>query len=461
MIALLVLSSLAGQADVWTVERVVARAVETSNAVAEARAVAAESEAARKRALIDVLPRASVGYTYTRVSPLDNDPLVEVPLDFDQLDQSVGQVQDPSAQAVLRAQVDVLRGLNDATIQVPEERQTLTASLVYPLSRALLELGPALSASGKATEAKSLLIEAARNDAALRAVESYADHALAQEGLRVAKLALNEARMNLEQARARLESDFGTRPEVLRFEAREAEAEEEVAMRAADVAVTGAALRALLDLEGSGPLPVADTLDRVRVNPVEAGSALRPELRAIELSRDAAEIERKARLGGVAPALDLAGQIDSAQPNPLLVPPNTEDFRTNWILSVVLSWSPDRAASAAFAAREARARRDGVDARLRALEDLIRVEVEQARARLAAAQVSQDTGRRQVEAATEALSGLREGYTAGLQDATEVIAAEVQLSRARLALARSGARLMAEEARLRRALGVPLTKAPK
>lgn len=441
----------------WSVDRIARRAVERSNAVAAREADRDQAAARRDRAFVDVLPRGNLSFDYTRIGDIQNDPLVDLGVDLDAVAQDVAGVQDPAAQAALQAQLGVLQGLDGFAIDVPNERAQFTAELRYPVSALFLEILPALRATDHAEAARGLQLKAARNDEALRAVEIYLRHLLAQQALAVARLTEEEAALDRDQAQGQLDAGLATEPELLRFEARLAEAEGEVASREADVAASAASLRALLDLEGTGPLPAAEDVTRPELRGRLADLAPdRPEAEAAELLVRARRAETKASRGGAAPRLGVSAAVDVAQPNALLVPPNTDRFRTTWRLSAGLAWSPDRAATAWLKADEGRARQRRAEARLRAVEDEVQIEVATAKARRTAATKRLAAAERQIAAAERALKGRRAAYGEGLADATEVLAAERQLGEARLLRVRAGTQALLEDARLQRALGDPL-----
>lgn len=444
-------------AEAWSVDRIARRAVERSNPVLAREAERDEAAARRDRAFVDVLPRGQLSFDYTRIGDIENDPLVDLGVDLDAVAQDVAGVQDPAAQAALQAQLGVLQGLDGFAIDVPNERAQFSAELRYPVSALFFELLPALRATEHAEAARGLQLKAARNDEALRAVEIYLRHVLAQQALDVARLTEEEAALDRNQAQGQLDAGLATEPELLRFEARVAEAEGEVASREADVIATASSLRALLDLDGAGPLAAVEDVTRPELQRGLSKSAPeRPESEAAELLVRARRAEAKATRGGAAPRLGVAAAVDVAQPNALLVPPNTDRFRTTWRLSAGLAWSPDRAAAAWLKGDEARARQRRAEANLAAVEDQIQIEVATAGARRTAATQRLAAAQRQVDAAERALEGRRAAYGEGLADATEVLAAERQLGEARLLRVRAGTQALLEDARLRRALGDPL-----
>ncbi|MGF1508215.1 MAG: TolC family protein [Myxococcota bacterium] len=452
----------------WTVDRVARRSLETSNDVHRAEARLDEAAAARRRTAVNLWPRTSVELSYTRLESGDNDPLVGLGVDLGSLQENIDMVTDPAAQAALQTQLEVLDGLDGFTIDIPANRYRVRGRLAYPLSDLILEILPGLEASRWVERARATEVRAARNDGALQAVALFLDHVLARAALEVSEQALEDARTNRDQAEARRAAELSTRPEVLRFESRLAEAEQERAAREADVLATAAGLRTFLNLGGAGPVPVvAPDPDLGPGSPsatsverwVQAARDERPEIEVLTALAEAQREETRSRWGGAFPSLSVSAQVDAAEPNIVFVPPN-DRFRTTVALGAQLTWSPDQAAASGHAAAEADARRRELLARLDAVRDRVETEVRTAHARLLAARVAFQASLRRVEAADEALRGVRASYEAGLSDATAVIESEVQLSRARLSRVRAGTAIALEQARLRRALGESLAEPP-
>jgi len=446
----------------WSVDRIAARAVETSPQVDIAVAQLAEARAAAAEVWAGVLPRTRLSASYTRLSRIDNDPIVELGLDVDQAQAGIGQLTDPAAQSLWTGLIDELGALADASIAVPRNRFALSARAEHPVTPLFFEILPAIRASNEGAESAEYESLVVRNDVALNVIEIYLDHARARGAAAVAEASVAEAERNLADARARLESGTGNRPDVSRFEARVAEAQRDRAEREADVIATSEALRALLDLDGSGPLSFEERITELppEAFPTEPGDDLveqawdqRDELAAIERAIDARSASLRSRRGDVLPELTVAGQLDYAQPNQLFVPPNDDEFQGSWSLTAVLSWSPDGAWAASRRVGRAQAQRQVVEARRERIRDAVRIEVRTALARYRAARTGFDAALRGLSAAEEALRARRRGYELGVFDGTDLIDAELETSRARLAVVDAGVDVRIRSSRLQRAVG--------
>lgn len=453
----------AGAAPRLSLRGAVARALEVSPDVAVARAQIDEATAAHDEAWSRALPRVQLTARYTYLGLQDNDPLITPPGDLPALRQRAEEVVDPAARDVLVAQVEGLQSLASSRVEIPRHQLTFEGTVTYPIAQLFTEILPAIEASSRGEEARRVELEVAQADVAVQAVEWLMQHARARAALTVAERALARAEADLEAAERRLEAELGTVPDVLRFRARVAGARREQASREADVAGTAAALRALLDLEGRGPLAVSEDLTALPplrpMPPAERllarAEAQRPELRALDLWAAASDEAAKATSGGMWPQLNaqLAGQV--GRPNNLYVPPG-DRFRPSWSASLVLSWSPDAAYTASTTARRRRADALRIRRQAEALRDGVRIEVEQSVASYRAARAAHRASREEVTAAEEAYAARRRAFEVGATDVTELLAAELDSHRAQLALIDAGAELRVRRAQLQRAVGDPI-----
>lgn len=438
----------------WTAERVAEKAVERSPeimaAAAERRSAGASTEAAESL----LLPRVQLSARYTRLSRIENDPLVALGVDFDAARANVAGISDVNTRDALKQQIGILEGLDGVTIGVPTDQYSLNASVTLPISQVLFEALPALQAAKRGEEASDLEIAAARHAVALGAVEAYYQHFLAQRALRIAELSVASATTAEAQARSRVAEGLSTEADLLRFVARRAEASRLLAARQADVDRSAAAVRVLAGIGGAGPLPLAPlpTVPREMAASAEEAIQRRPELRALRKVLASQRARARAFEGGVLPQLSASFEVISADPNPNFVPP-PDGFDTNWQATALLSWSPDGAWRASRNGTAAWREADALAARVEALEDAVRIEVASEAAGMRAAQARVLAAEEGVEAAREGWASISRGFELGVFDATDLIEAQLELERARLARidARVARRISA--ARLWTALG--------
>jgi len=444
----------------WSIEKVAKRSVQTVYLVDAADRRVDQAVATTQEARAGAIPRFDLRARYTRLSPIDNAPLAPIPVDFDAARQTVAQVQDPAARALLGEQVDVLQGISEGSIQVPRNQYNLRASVRYPLLALFAQILPGIRTAESAEAASRYQSNVTRNDTALDLIEIYMNHARARGALAVAELGLRQAQSNRDQAEALLRGGIGNKPDLLRFEARVALAERGIAESRADVEATAASLRTLLDIEGSGPLAFEERLTELpktvisedTQDLVEAAWKLRDEMQAADALVRSREYAVRSSKGAMAPGLGVEAAVDYGRPNALFTPP-IDEFRTSWNVSAVLSWSPDGTWTASRVKERASALRAEARDQREQLKDLIRIEVISTEAAYRAAVESVRSALRQVDAAEEAYAAKRRGFEVGVFDATEVIDAEVDVNRARLALIDAAAGLRTRESALRTALG--------
>ncbi len=443
----------------WRAAEAIQAAVSTAPDVARADANRARARADAETAEAEALPRVRFEARYTRLSRIDNDPLVPLTIDPAAAQAAIDAVIDPAAQAVLQEQLDANIAASRRNIEVPQNQYALSAEVRYPVSGLFLKILPAIRARGRVEAARRAEVNVARNAVALLVVQSYFDHARARAALAVAALSVRRAEDNLAQAEARLANDVGNRPDVLRFRARLAQAEAEHAERGADVEASAEALRTLLHIDGHGPLAFMERLTKsvivdepLLAVSVEQAHGDRDEMKALELLIEAQVAGVSATEGDIYPDVSVAGRADYANPNLAFVPPG-DRFRSLFAFQAVLSWSPDGAWSASRKVRVSQAELRILRKQRDALADGIRVEVSRARALYRAAFRTFAAAERRSAAAEEAYAARRRGYQVGVFDATSLIDAELDANRARLAVINAGAALRTRHYVLRRAVG--------
>ena len=444
----------------WSIARIARRSAQTVYLVEAADRRIDQAVATTQEVRAAAIPRFDLRARYTRLSPINNAPLAPIPVDFDAARDVLAQVQDPAAQQLLGGQLDVLEGISQGSIQIPQNQYNFRAAVRYPLLALFVEILPGIRTAQNVESASRFESNVARNDVALELIEIYMNHARARGSLAVAELALQQAEANRAQAEARLRGGIGNRPDVARFEARVAAAERGVAQSQADVESTANALRTLLDIEGKGPLAFQERLTEVPESAfeqsvqdlVEAAWKLRDEMQAANSLVRAREYASRTARGAMAPGVGVEAAVDYGRPNALFVPP-IDEFRTSWNVSAVVSWSPDGTWAASRAKERAVAEEAEAKAQREQLRDLIRIEVVGAEAAYRASLESVRAAKRQVDAAEEAYAAKRRGFEVGISDAVEVIDSEIDVNRARLALIDAAALLRVRESALRTAIG--------
>jgi outer membrane protein TolC len=178
----------------------------------------------------------------------------------------------------------------------------------------------------------------------------------------------------------------------------------------------------------------------------------RPEQEALQARIAAADARIDAARAARHPTLSLFGNADYANPNPRIFP-RMDVWRSSWEAGIQATWtlwdggrSAAEAAEADAAARALRARRADLDARIATEIRQRQLDVEAARAAIAAAEAA-------VQSAAETRRVTGERFAVGVATSTDVLDAQVALLQAELDRTRALANLRLAEARLARAMG--------
>jgi outer membrane protein TolC len=275
----------------------------------------------------------------------------------------------------------------------------------------------------------------------------------------VAESAVSQTEAHREQVAALVDAGVAARVDLMRVDAQLATAQVGVARAHGGVAIAENALRTLLHQNGSGNLSLGEDLTQAPDSISGGREALvaraldtRPELQALLRLVQARDDLISARAGARLPHLSLQGNVDVANPNQRVFP-QTEEFRTTWDVSAVLSWSPNDFASANTDVSSARAEQAQAEADLESLRDAIRLEVTQAYEQYESARAALVAATAGIEAAEESYRVRHEQLDAGTAVSSDLIDAESELTRARLQLLDAAIDVRLAHARLRRALG--------
>jgi outer membrane protein TolC len=329
------------------------------------------------------------------------------------------------------------------------------ASLQWPIytSGRTDALVRAAEAESRAAAAE---IDVTRADLRLEVTRAYWALVTAAESVRVLEEALNRADAHLRDVRARFDNGLIPPNEVASAEAQRARQEMQVIEARNLRSSVREDLGRLTGVEGeilpAERLDAAGELDAAPAGPATAGTAERAEVEALKQRIAAAEERVGAIQAARKPSIALTGAVDYANPNPRIFP-RADIWRTSWELGVSASWTlwdggriGADAAEAAAATRALRARAADVDALIATEVRQRRLDLDSARAALAAANVAQ-------RSAAEARRVVSERFDVGVATSTEVLDAQVALLQAELDRTRAIANIRLAEARLQRALG--------
>ncbi len=389
--------------------KVAARAVATSPALAAKEAELRAAAAKVDQALVAYFPRASVSFTYTRLSETESS-----------LDPGV-----PNAPPL--------------ELETFQNSYSLVAQLAVPISDYLLRLTQAYAAASRAKDAKKLekraeqlQIEASAKVAFLNWVRAKGHHA-------VARLSVPQAQAHVKDARVTLEVGLIARADLLRLEAQLAQAKHLAVAAAGFERVADDYLRTLMHLDPSAPLSLgidvmrdpgpADGRDLTALK--QTAHSRRLELKALAASRSALEKARTVTKAGYYPRLDGFANVTYANPNQRIFPAE-DKFQATWELGLQLSWTVNDTFTTLGSDAEARANISVVDKQMQVLRDGISSAVASAyqdghtaRSAIVAARVREN-------AALEVLRARRQLLLAGKATSTDIVDAESELTRARL-----------------------------
>ena len=409
-----------------TLDEARARALEASHRLAEARAresVALAGVAAREAAQLPTVS-ASAGYSRTNhvlefVVPGPLGPLVVYP-----------DVPDN-----YRSRVDL-------------QWAVYTGGRTDVLERAARAEASAVTAE----------IETARADLRLEVSRTFWAVVTGRAAVTVVEQALERSRVNVGDARERLNAGLVPPNEVASAEAQQArqqmllvEARNQRDVAAAELArLVGLdpsqAIEPAADLQPDGAaLPSFDVLTR-------EGLAQRPERKALELRITAADLQRTAAEAGKRPVISVGGGFDYARPNPRIFP-RIDRWDESWDAGVGVTWSIWDGGRVGAEVAQAAGAASAVRARLREFDSVLAVEVRQRSLEIASGAAAVAAADEAVRAASEARRVVGERYRAGVIPQGDVLDAELVLLQSQLDRTRALASVRFAEARLDRAVG--------
>ena len=185
---------------------------------------------------------------------------------------------------------------------------------------------------------------------------------------------------------------------------------------------------------------------------IESARSARQERRTLEQRLVAADAQRDAAAAGRLPTIQLLSGFDYARPNPKIFP-RADIAQESWDAGVGVTWSLwDGGRTVAEVAQAAAASRAAAE-RLAEFDSRLGVEVRQRALELESASASVTTAMSGVTAAADARRVVGERYEAGVIAQIEVLDAEYALLQAQLDLTRAQAAVRLAEAQLTRALG--------
>jgi outer membrane protein TolC len=432
-LAVLCTLSPAGARDVWAQElplslsEAVTRALAQSHRLAEFEARRDQAEAVVGTTRSEGLPQVSVYGGYTRTNHID-EFVIRQPI-------LPPQVIYPDVPDNWRTRVD---------LQLP----LYTGGRIQALT----------DAARFEVQATGGDLDSVRRDLQLEVVRAYWLLLTSRDAVRVLEESLRRVDAHLADARARFETGFVAPSDVYSAEAQRSLQQAQLieARNAAENA--NLVLVRHLGLSPGISIQPTDAIDRAAAPAAEAASLLdearraRADRRALETRIAAAGSRVKAAQAGRLPQLVGVAGFDYARPNPRIFP-RSGDWNDSWDLSMNASLAlfdggrvKAETAGADAAERQLRRRLAEFDSLLELEVRQRRLDVESARARVAAAGDA-------IRSAAESRRVLEDRYAAGVATSTEVLDAQVLLLDAELQRTRALAALRIAEAGLDHAVG--------
>lgn len=291
--------------------------------------------------------------------------------------------------------------------------------------------------------------QAIRNMISFEVARTYHTILKAREFVQAAEAGVRAFEGNVEIARHRVESGAALKTEVLDLEVRLAQAREERARARNSRALAERALRTVLGLADSREdFTVSESPPEVSI-PADDDFSKRPELDAIEAQQTAAEARVRQAKAGYRPRVSLFGSANYDQ-----------GWRSggdgrSYSGGVVAQWDLWDGHRTRGQVDEAEAQLSSLREEERKLRLGLKLEVEQARLRLAEAEERLAVTAASVAQAAESVELTRARFEQGLMLSTQLIDAETALIAARVRRAEAEADRRIAIAALRQSLGLP------
>lgn len=411
--------------------------------VLKAGAAGVEAAAARAReASAARLPALKLAGGYTRLSEV---PPFEVSLPF-------GSLLPPSVPGKFVVSPSFFN------------QYALRASVQQPLFTGF-RLKNAVAAARLQEQAAAEDLSGDRGEVAFAVRSAYWNLYKAREFAKAAAENAARIRAHLADVANFLEAGLATRSDILRAEARLANADL-ASLEASDAAeIAGTSLASLLGLPLDTELETTTVPESVASPPgtldaTEAGASgrielalsRRPERQALDFRAKSAEAGIRIARSGRLPQVFLSGSYLYMNPNPRLLP-NKDEFYGTWDIGISVSFDLWNGGQTRQQEIQARARLDQSRAALAAIDDRITLEVKQAGLGVGQAGMRIEAAERATAQAEENLRVMTDRFREGVALSADVLDAEALLLEARTRRIRALADLALAEARLRRALG--------
>lgn len=464
--------ALAPQRGGLTPDSVAKEAVATSPAMRSKQAEVDAAEGQTSQATVSFFPRLTFVASYTRLSPLDAPNLGggNIVGTANPGGTTVGPCPDGSGNQCLLDSKGLPAQAQPFKFSFPVilNQISFTGNLTVPVSDYFLRSVQAYSAAKHNEQAVKLQLEAQDLQTAADSKVALLTWIQAKGQTVVARQAIEQVQKQLADAKTGVQVGTASQADVMRIEARLAQAQFQEADAKAVETTAEERLRTVLHAPPNRQLDIGiDVLTPPGQPKVEATDALlaealrnRLDIQAVEEQRAYLDKVADATAASYAPRLDAFADATLADPNQRLVP-SQEKFTFTWDVGARLTWVVNDTFSTLGSVKAARARTVQVDAQKQALADAVRVEVTSAQADLAKAGPSIEAADRGVAASEESLRVTRKLFAFGKATGTQLVDAETDLTSSRLRKLAAHVNLIAAQIRLEHAVGRDKVKADR
>lgn len=394
--------------DGLTADQAARRASKEAPLIARKRATVEAASADLSRSRRTLIPVFSGKAAYTRLSPLD--PVV-IPL-----------------------------GAQQFVIPFLENSYSVGGQVAVNLSDYLVRDPSVIGGASEALSAAKLDKQAASSAVGEQAREIYYEWMRARLQVLVAKRQLSQVESTLAQVKTLLEVQRASTADKLRVESQRAQAQQTIDRLSSAVELREEQLRLLINAPGDEALtssedvredvelPAMPELDELAAR----ATARRAELKAVDAGIHAKEELRRADGSTLLPRLSAFASFDYADPNPRVFP-QKDELRLTWAVGLQLSWIINESLVASDTRHRLEAETDELRADRTSLTHRVRLEVLGAMQAVKLARRAIKTSQQGVDAAEEGYRVRKDLFSAGRASVVEMVDVETELTRARIA----------------------------
>jgi len=382
-----------------TFDQALERALSANEGLKVSQEKVVETQARVQEAKTNFLPQVNLGYSYT---PSQRFPTIRIPA-------GIFGPQEQTFQAAFARENSLQLFINQPIYTGGRLRS------VYGISSSSLD-------------ASKLELERTRQEIEYRVVETYYAALMNERGVAVAEEQIRLSEKQLELAKARFESGTVARLDVLQAEVELANAKARRIQTRAQVDASMQALRSVLSLPQSQPLQLVGSLDEPVVGhareELDRELPQRPDLRAFDARRDAAEYSSQLAESEWKPSLSFTGNMQYQQDSvSSLLGRDNQSYQFGVAFSMPLFGAPGAAARRGVAQSQMRQAEHG----LRYATDNARLELETAWTALEASAEVVTTQEKALELARESVAIAQVSYENGVITSAELNDAQVRL----------------------------------